>query len=275
MRRTHIVFGASTRGTLRQAFKRNQITEQIVAMEDDFMSGPLGNILLDRDQTFRLKWWEQVLNEEDKTEFIPYLRDSYKNFNGWANTLTDDDSLLFWVGESTTEHTGFMCLLANLPSSVQVSAVMVSQAYYKRYGKFRPRSTGEVSPEKLYPLMEDAEVLSPHVMEPYVMNWNRLLQDNGVLRIRKNRQVVTVPEDYFDEDIIRRAKRICKESIYREQNGFFPSIRLIGEVIGHQKQRIIEELIDWRIRCSIHKGVFSYKGSLSSMRKYWIKPTES
>ncbi|MDQ0878618.1 hypothetical protein QFZ77_007277 [Paenibacillus sp. V4I3] len=262
--RTHIVFGASTRGTLRQAFKINQITEQIIAMEDDLMLGPLGNIFLDSVQSFRLNWWEQILNEEDKTEYIPYLRDSYKNFSGWASLLTDDDSLLFWVGDSSTEQTGFMCLLANLPYSIPVSFVSVSQAYYKRYGKFRPRSTGEVSPEKLFPLMEDAKVITPHVWDRYVTNWKQLLEDNGILRIRKTRQVETVPVDYFDREIIDRAKRISPEKFHLKSDGFFYAVS--------QKQRIDDGFIEWRIRCLIQRNVFTYQGSLASMRLYMLKP---
>lgn len=270
--RSHIVFGASTCGTLMQAFKINQITEQIVAMEDDLMLGPLGNIVLDSVQSFRLKWWEQILNEEDKTDYIPYLRDSFKNFSGWANIQTDEDSLLFWVGDSPTEHTGFMCLVANLPDYISVSVVMVSQAYYKKYGKFRPRSTGEVSPEKLVPLLEDTKVLTPHVRERYVTNWNQLLEDNGILRIRKNRQVETVSVDYFDQEIIDRAKRISREKFHFKSDGFFYAVRLVGEISGRQKQRIDEGLIEWRIRCLIQRNVFTYQGSLDSMRLYMIKP---
>lgn len=270
--RIHIVFGASTRGTLRQAFKTNQITEQIVAMEDDLMLGPLGNILLDSVQSFRFKWWEQVLNEEDKTEYIPYLHDSFKNLNVWASLLTDNDSLLFWVGDSPTEQTGFMCLLANLPNSIPVSVVMVSQVYYKRYGKFRPRSTEEVSPEKLFSLIEDSKVLSPHVREQYVTNWNQLLEDNGNLRMRKNRKVETVPEDYFDQEIIERAKRISRENFHRKSDGFFYAVRLVGEIIRRQKQRVNDGLIEWRIRCLIQRNMFTYQGSLTSMRLYMIKP---
>jgi hypothetical protein len=236
------------------------------------MLGPLGNIFQDSVQSFRLKWWEQILNEEDKTEYIPYLRDSFKNFSGWANTLTDEDSLLFWVGDSSTEQTGFMCLLANLPNSISVSFVNVSHAYYKRYGKLRPRSTGEVSPEKLFPILEDAKFLTPQVRNRYVTNWNRLLEDNGILRICKNRQVETVPVDYFDQEIIDRAKRISQEKFHLKSDGFFNAARLVGEIIGRQKQRIEDGLIEWRIRSLIQRNVFIYQGSLTSMRLYMIKP---
>jgi hypothetical protein len=49
-------------------------------------------------------------------------------------------------------------------------------------------------------------------------------------------------------------------------------VRLVGEIIGRQKQRIEDGLIEWRIRCLIHRNVFIYQGSLTSMRLYMIKP---
>jgi hypothetical protein len=84
--------------------------------------------------------------------------------------------------------------------------------------------------------MEDAKPLSTRVIEGYKTNWKRLLEDNGNLRVRRNRQIETVSVDYFDQEIIDRAKRISGERIYRKSDGFSPAIRLVGEVIGHQKQ---------------------------------------
>jgi hypothetical protein len=100
----------------------------------------------------------------------------------------------------------------------------------------------------------------------------RLFEDHGTLRIRKNRQVETVSEDYFDAGIIQRAKKISQEKIYRKNDGFFPAARLVGEVIRHQKQHVGDVFIEWRIRSLIQKRIFAYEGSLSAMRLYKIRP---
>jgi hypothetical protein len=120
--------------------------------------------------------------------------------------------------------------------------------------------------------LEDVKVLTPHVWKRYVTNWNRLLEDNGILRIRKNLQVETVPVEYFDREIIDRAKRISQEKFHLKSDGFFNAVRLVGEIIGRQKQRIEDGFIEWRIRCLIQRNVFIYQGSLTSMRLYLIKP---
>jgi hypothetical protein len=272
--KTHVLFGLSLGGALKIVLESHQINDQVVVMVDDLMWGPLGNILSDHVQAVRLNWWEQVLNDEDLSDDIPFLRNKYKIFNELTNSLTDNDSLLFWVGDNPTDYTGLMCLLTYLPKSTPVSVVMASKAYYKRYGKFKPLNVGEIPLEKIFPLLEDAKLISPLERDGYIRNWTKLLAENGNLRILKNRQLHTVSEDYFDEEIITRAKRISQEKMYRKSDGFLPAARLIGNVIGHQKQRIMDVLIEWRIRCLIQKDVFTYQGSLANMRLYKIKPTD-
>jgi hypothetical protein len=270
--KTHILFGHSSGSVLKEALKIHKLDENIVVIGDDLMWGPLGNFLLEMDLEVRIKWWEQVLNEEDKSYATTYLRSTYKNLLDWVNSLTGEETLLFWVGDSPTEYTGLMFLLANIPKTIPVSIVMVSSAYYKRYGRFKPLSAGETIPEKLFPLMEDAKSLSSRVREGYLKNWTQLLEDNGLLRIRKNRQVETVSETYFDEELLKLANKICKEKMYSKFDGFFPVARLVGEFIGRQKQKVTDISIEWRIRCLIQNGDFAYKGNLTHMRFYNIKP---
>ncbi|KRE21297.1 DUF1835 domain-containing protein [Paenibacillus sp. Soil522] len=102
--RTHVLIGLSLGGTLKIALESHQINDHVVVMVDDLMWGPLGNVLSDHVQTVRLNWWEQVLNDEDLSDDIPFLREKYKIFNEWANSLTDSDSLLFWVGDNPTDY---------------------------------------------------------------------------------------------------------------------------------------------------------------------------
>lgn len=179
---------------------------------------------------------------------------------------------MFWVGDSPTEYTGIMCLFAYLPESIPISVIMASSAYYKRYGGFKPLSVGEISSEKLLPLLEDTNPLSSRVREGYVKNWLQLLEDNGTLRIRKIRQVETVPIDYFDEMILTLAKEISKRKTYLKNDGFLPAMLLVGEVMGRQKQQITDTFIEWRLRFLIQRGHLTYDGSLNTLRLYKIKP---
>jgi hypothetical protein len=254
---THIMFDSSSGSSLKQAFNEQKIADRVVVILDDLMTGPLGNIMLPYVQTLRIDWWKQILSKEDKTDFIPLLQDNYEFLCQWVNSFTENDNIIFWVGDSPTEHTGLMFLLSQLPESIPMSVIMVSVAYKKRYGSFRPRSTGEVIPDKLVPLIQDANPISQRVKDGYINNWNRLTEDKGNLRVRKNRLVETVTEEYYDLEIIERAKKI--EKSVSKNKGYFPALRLVGDIIGHQKQRISDEFIQWRIRFLIQKGIFNYR----------------
>jgi hypothetical protein len=61
-------------------------------------------------------------------------------------------------------------------------------------------------------------------------------------RILKNRQIQTVSENYFDEEILTQAKKISQQKMYCKNDGFLPAARLVGEVIGRQKQKNIPEV---------------------------------
>ncbi|MGM0884990.1 MAG: DUF3658 domain-containing protein [Bacillota bacterium] len=259
--------------SLKQLFKQQEINERVVYLPDDLMLGPLGNILLKDVQAERLKWWGRIFSEGDKQIYMDFLDESFQSFNHWVHEITDQDSLLFWVGDNPTEYIGMMCLLAYLPKSIPVSVIMSSMAYYKRYGGYKPLSTGEIPPKELLPLLEDANPLSSRVREGYVKNWNLLLNDNGILRIRKNRKIETVPDEYFDELIIGLAKKISKQKTYLKNGGYLPALRLVGEVIGRSKQKITDTFIEWRLRCLIQRGHLAFEGSLTTMTLYKIKPS--
>lgn len=236
--RTHILIGLSLGGALKIALESHQINDHVVVMVDDLMWGPLGNVLSDHVQAVRLNWWEQVLNDEDLSDDISFLREKYKIFNEWANSLTDSDSLLFWVGDNPTDYIGLMCLLTYLPKSIPVSVVMASEAYYKRYGKFKPLTVGEILLEKIFPLMEDAKLISQHEREGYIRNWTKLLEENGNLRIFKNRELQTVSVDYFDEVILNSAKRISQEKMYKKAMGFSQQQGWSAKSLGIRNRQI-------------------------------------
>lgn len=270
--RTHIFLDASAASSMKHIVRKQQIKENIISFTDDLMVGPLGNISLIDTQEERFQWWEQVLNEEDKHINMEYLLESYKHFNSWIHSLSDKERLLFWVGDSASEHTGFMYLLTIIPESVPVSVVMASQAYSKKYGKFRPFTAGEIKPEQLISLLDDSKPLSSHMKKKYINNWIQLLNDNGNLRIRRNRQIETVPEEFFDETIISFAVKISKLKEYEKHNGFFPAMRLVGEIVGRQKQKVSDVFIEWRIQKLIHSNFLAFEGSLTAPRLYKIKP---
>ena len=88
------------------------------------------------------------------------------------------------------------------------------------------------------------------------------------LRIWKNGRIQSVPEDYYDQYIIQRAKYLHRKP---ELNGLMKSARLIGDVLGHLEQYVGDSFVEYRLRMLIDAGVFEWEGSLRAMRFYSVR----
>ncbi len=125
--------------------------------------------------------------------------------------------------------------------------------------------TGEIIPDELPPLMDHAVPLSPTARYAAITQWRRLVESGGHLRQIVNAQVATVGVDYLDPFIVEQA-----QSLLRRQTPLV-AVRLVGECLGWHPQVTSDGLIFWRIRCLIESGVFTYTGSLKSMRDCFLQ----
>ncbi|WP_018665416.1 DUF3658 domain-containing protein [Heyndrickxia acidiproducens] len=98
--------------------------------------------------------------------------------------------------------------------------------------------------------------------------WLSLMDKHENLRIWQNGKILSVPEDYYDEFIINKAKKL--HSIRRKKE-FIIAPRIIGEVLGYLEQYVGDSFIEYRIRKLIEAGVFEAKGSLEAMRLYRVR----
>jgi hypothetical protein len=120
--RTHIVFGLSSVSAIEQVMYVSN--EQVIVVLDDLMWGPIGNILSEDVQQTSVRWWKRVLNDEDFAAGVPDVFESYMKIGEWANTLTEIDSLQFWLADNSTDYTGLICLVSNLPKSISMSLLL-------------------------------------------------------------------------------------------------------------------------------------------------------
>lgn len=227
----HVVFGSGG-GALKHIFKVHEIKEQVFIFIEDLMWGPLGNVFDAVFQDERIKWWERIADDNN----VEFFRESYQKLNTWRKKLKGDEKLVFWIAENSPDYVTLMSFLIFLPKSHPISKINVSKVYRKVNGKFKPKTVGEMTPEQLFELFDDAKPISNKERENFELDWTRLLDDKGTLRIYEGQNVKTVADNFFDEDLLQRSKKITKERIYYKDDGFFPEKRLAGEVIGHSKQ---------------------------------------
>ncbi|NMP22694.1 DUF3658 domain-containing protein [Sulfobacillus harzensis] len=261
---THVVFGESIAGTM----KLLGLPDPVMALEDDLSCGPLGDMLSEATREDRVEWWSRVL-VPSQPRYLQSLRRSWERVGTWLHSGGRDDAVVIWVAENPAELTGASGILAHLPMTAPVSIINVNQAYARVHDTAEVQSlikyTGEIIPDELPPLMDHAVPLSPTARYAAIAQWHRLVESGGHLRQIVNAQVATAGVDYLDPFIVEQAQALLR----RQER--LRAVRLVGECLGWHPQVTSDALIFWRIRCLIESGVFTYTGSLKSMRDCFLQ----
>jgi hypothetical protein len=276
----HILFGDSAAGCFRQALKEmgaDYNDEKVICIREMFSIGPIWKFNEEVGKQVRYNWMQNNLADEDG-EF-----DEFKErFNRTVNrimSIKEDIPIYLWAAENAEEQTG-LCFVVDLlkEKNNDIFVLNTTKGFNKLFNigkrKYSISHTGEIAPEKLQVIYEklrqDQSSLTQQEREQYEKEWLSLTENKETLRIWKNGTVQSVPEDYFDELIINRAKKLHGK---RKIKDFFKAARLIGDVLGHihLDQYISDTFINYRLKKMIENGIFEMEGSLEAMRLYSVR----
>ncbi|MFJ5716726.1 DUF1835 domain-containing protein [Neobacillus sp. NPDC093127] len=271
----HILFGQSSAGSLRAAFRKKGIDkkEQIISFWDMFSIGPVLRLHEETGLEARFDWMKDVMNDEFG-EFQEYIQSFQKTIDRILS-IPEELLIFIWTADNAHEQTGLRFVLDILKGkNNDITVINTTKSYGELFNAGRRQYTvlhsGEINPDKLQIIYDQGEgrVLTDHDKEDYGDEWNFLTENRETLRIWRNGRIVSVPEDYYDPFIIQKAKKLHRR---QETKDFMKSARLIGEVLGHLDQYVGDAFLEYRLRKLIEKGVFDVEGSLIAMRYYSVK----
>jgi uncharacterized protein len=265
--RVHIAFDDSTAGSLRRML-RSKPGEIVVTLGDDLMVGPLPKDYdCSRWFSTRNEWFGErysIGHAEDRK--LTMLQAAFAWLT-WPQQLSEMPCLI-WAGDSALEQLGLRRLLSLIPDHLDVRLVNATSIHRQQNPNSWYRGTFEMASEKLQIVMDTSEEhvpLSPQDQAGYRADWQRLVSDDGFLRVLQGEELRTVPESYYDADILQAAYRL------EARHGFFKkSARIIGEVIGMSDLTVSDSFIEYRVRHLIQEGALTYNGELTAMRNYSI-----
>jgi hypothetical protein len=268
--KVHIIFGYPYLGRALKDLNLHK-EEFIITFYDNFAIGPIANLDKESGLEKRNHWIKENLSKED--EFEEYFK-SFQRAINQLKLIPEDVPICIWVSENAHEQTGLlhvMYLLKVRKNNIIVINTSKSyrELYKKKSNKYVPFFSGGILPEELqviYKASQEKPSLSDEERAQYETQWLNLSENSGVLRIWGNGEIKAVSEDYYDEFIIEKAKKLIGK-----KKGFLKSARLIGEVYGHISQYVEDGFLEYRVRKLIDKGIFEYEGSLEAMRYYSIK----
>ncbi|SMF86003.1 uncharacterized protein SAMN05661091_3244 [Paenibacillus uliginis N3/975] len=266
LQRVHIVFDASSLGSLRMTL-RDHPGEVPVMLEDDLMVGPLPDVSDPQGAADRMSWFrERSSGTEERDELMDTLMKAAFAWKSMPDQLAKFP-LVIWVGGSASEQTGLRRLIATLPRETHVSVIHTTDALSSETVQYS--HTGEIVHSKLALLLGSEQVLTLQAKDDLAQDWFRLTKEQGTLRVLKDKKLQTVPESYFDRNILEAALELGALD-----GTFKKSARIIGQVIGYSEQRVSDSFIEYRVRELIHDGLLDYEGELTGMRYYSISLNE-
>ncbi|WP_034867995.1 DUF1835 domain-containing protein, partial [Clostridium lundense] len=256
----HLCFSASARGSLKYAVSTNIIYgNKVIGFYDDLSNGPIYEKV---DLGDRINWCKKLIKEY-RVEYIQCLRENYYKFNKKLSKITSEDTVYFWVSNNASELVNLMYTLEKLSLPLENMYISnVSEVTYNQglINEFTPRLVGEVSPDRFPEFITTKKKMEKGTYTSLLDNWNKIKEQRGKLRVYEDGQVITVDEDYFDNQIL---KYTPKE--------FRKCVRTVGETLGYSEKPISDNYIFLRIQQLIKNGDIEYKGDFNIMRQMEIK----
>ncbi len=271
----HILFGTSASGCLKIALREMGLDkkEKVISFWDIFSIGSVWRLHEEIGVKSRFKWMEKCMSDEFD-EFPDYTQSFEKALNQ-INSIPEGDHVTIWASDSAHEQIGLRFVVYLLMErNIDITVINTTEEYEKLFRvkkvKYTLLHTGEIPPEKLQHIYEHGfgKLLTDHDREDLQKEWLTLAETRETLRIWRNGRIQSVPEDYYDEFIINKAKKLYGKGKARE---FVKSARVIGEVLGNLDQYVGDTFLEYRMRKLIEAGVFESKGSLEAMRFYSIR----
>jgi hypothetical protein len=270
----HILFGPSPAGGLKVALKDFGLEKKdsVISFWDMFSVGPIRK-LHEMDGTGnRLDWMKRLIDDRDILDFQLTNQQAIDKIA----TIPTGEHVTIWVADNAHEQTGLCYTLFLLKDKdIIIHIFNTTQLHNENFKQkdiiYTVLHTGEVSPEKLqiiYQQSKQQPPLTQHEREDFEKEWLSLSASQETLRIWRNGRIHSVPEDYYDEYMIKRAKKLHGKTKTKE---WMKSARLIGDALGHLDQYVGDSFLEYRLKKLIEADVFEWEGSLEAMRYYSVR----
>ncbi|WP_422656698.1 DUF3658 domain-containing protein [Paenibacillus sp. EC2-1] len=266
IKRLHIVFDASTLGSLRFALQDHE-GEIPVMLEDNLMIGPLPKEHSPQSTNLRLRWFcDRFSNSEERDSWMERLMRASFDWEALPRQFAKYP-IVIWAGDSAPEQCGLRRFVANVARDADIQVINATKILNNDRCQYI--KTGEIPQHKLVTLLDQGEALSVNEKEKLAYDWHCLTSESTMLRVLIDGELQNVPESYFDHKILEAAFKLGAI------NGHYcKSARIIGEVIGYTEQSVTDSFIEYRVRELISEGMLQVEGEQRAMRYYSISLTE-
>lgn len=255
----HVVFSNSAAGTIKYGI---QEAKKIIHFNDNLSEGPIG---LNLDYNLRNLWFNNTIFKDiDFTE--EEISKDYKSFHKNVEEIKDTDTVYIWVGNNSLEQCALMYFLSIVNINANIHVINVSNVTFNKGEtyEFTPKGVGEIEVDKLHMYLGTAKKLSKEDIECHIEIWRNLINENSNLRVFKAGKIISVPEDFYDNEILNYTTEFSMD-------GFRKCARVIGHIMGISEDLVNDYYLFWRVKELVKQGKISGRGSYKSIRDLEIK----
>ena len=203
--------------------------------------GQIRQEIFDEIREARVNTVYALCSSEERGEI---LREEKQRFIEIIDTAKREKELRIWYANNAADKCGLYHLAHALRNIDCDLFVVEMPSTIGHRGPDSEKSWGEAEPEDFVaclPLSRKAETAE---RETWAKKWDKLVDENAVLRIIKNGEVTSVPEDYLDGEILS----------FAPVDDNFTAAYLEGMTLGRLSHYITCGYADWRIEELIKQG---------------------
>lgn len=270
----HILFGPSPAGGLKVALKDLGLDkkDRVISFWDMFSVGPIWQLHEMDGQRNRMDWMQRLLKDRDILEFQHTNHQAIDQIK----SIPTGKHVTIWVADNSHEQTGLCYTIFLLKDKdIDINIINTTKLHNVLFKEkeiiYTVLQTGEIPSDKLqiiYQQSKQEPALTQHEREDFEKEWLSLSASQETLRIWRNGRIHSVLEDYYDEFMINRAKKLHGKTKTKD---WMKAARLIGDVLGHLDQYVGDSFLEYRLKKLIELVVFEWEGSLEVMRDYSVR----
>ncbi|MFV0605589.1 MAG: DUF1835 domain-containing protein [Niabella sp.] len=254
----HIVFNEQEVALMHEVQALDEtLAGQVFQVKDDYAVGPVENIFETEGYQQRRNWWLQLLENSPYKEQIDIVDDKM-TVHTLKKTLDEnpDEELWIWMGQNQHDVCGYYWLMPQLRS--YQGRVMVlymnNLPFINEKGQvFYPSWLSEIQPSEFLKAKKLARPITLSEYEVDPDEWNRLMQENTLVRMLEGgKKIVSKDETFYDDEILKNITGDWQKAS-----------RVITNTLNRMKIKTGDVFLMWRLKELIAVGRVAVEGDMS------------
>ncbi|TXI32004.1 MAG: DUF1835 domain-containing protein [Niabella sp.] len=245
----HIVFNEAEIGLMQKVQELDEsLTGPVLQIKDDYAVGPIENIFETEGYQQRRDWWKLLLEGspyKDQLDIVDDKMTVHNLIKGLEEN--EEEEVWIWMAQNQHDVCGYYWLMPQLRAfQGRVKVLFLNNLpFINEKGQiFYPVWLTEIRPSEFLKAKKLARAITLSEFEVDPDEWNKLMQENALVRILEGgKKIAGKAVDFYDDEIL---KNITKD--------WQKSSRVLQNTLNRMKIKTGDVFVMWRIKALIEEG---------------------